>query len=725
MNSYILAASIVPHQQLITSVGERPVTLRSLVAGFLLSVSASAGGVAHAGPDSGGTAPEIADAVSDANAPLRIRFRELTPSGFTGWMECLPGSEPSAYRHTSGIECRDSVDLTPQRAKHSITVVNTSGKPFRLLTLAVAVRVPLSGPVAWHESIYSQRPVTASDTVLSFTVAAEGVRSPDGGLNTESFGAKGAGGYGQPVGQGRMSPYPFACVSDGNSGAAIAIDIGTPVVYRLMYRAAGELVAEFDIALSDQQAGSANTARLNLCTYAIDPAWGFRSAAERYYALFPHYYQRRLKKEGIWMPFTPVSEVERVEDFGFAIFETHRETKTMFRGVQLPAWAAAESLGVATFQYTEPWDIQIPVDPAGVRYADAPRVAERTPEDGPQISRSAAYDEHGQWIARLISAPWFNPPWAISYTTSAAPDASGQSRFSHVVRREIDPALADGLDGIYFDSLEFFWHYDLDYRPEHVAASKDVLTFSAASRAPRPAVWNYASQHAMMRDVCSRLHAGGSLSMGNGYSWIPFAVSELDILGTEFSWFMPPEEKESVSAFRRTSCGQKPVVLLLNEGLYSKDFSEPPHEGYRQYFEESLLYGLYPSFFSADASNNPYWKNPDAYNVGRPFFVKYVPIIREVNSQGWQPVTLARAADPGVRIERFDRSGDGVAYFTIRNVSSGAIRDCAVTFDPDLGAAGNVEEIVHRAPVLRPRPDQVTLTLQPRTTYVLRCSTTR
>ena len=75
------------------------------------------------------------------------------------------------------------------------------------------------------------------------------------------------------------------------------------------------------------------------------------------------------------------------------------------------------------------------------------------------------------------------------------------------------------------------------------------------------------------------------LSMGNGYSWIPFAVSELDILGMEISWLMAAEEKESVSAFRRTSCGQKPVVLLLNEGLYSGAFSEPPHDGYRQYFE--------------------------------------------------------------------------------------------------------------------------------------------
>ena len=336
--------------------------LRSLFAGFLLYVPAVAGA--------------LPGADSAVVAPLRIRFRELTASGWSGWMECEAGSVPSVYRHASGIKCTDSLTRGSDHAKHTITVANTSRQPFRLLTLAVAIPVAATGPVEWHDAIYSHRPVTSHDTVVSFTVPGAGVRSPDGGLNTERFGARGSGGYGAPVGIGRMSPYPFACVTDGQRGTAIAIDIGKPVVYRLAYSSSGELVAEFDIALSDQQAQMKNTACLNVLTYPIDPAWGFRSAAERYYALFPEYYQRRLQKEGIWMPFTPVNEVERAEDFGFAIFETHRDTKTVFGGVQGPAWVAAESLGVTTFQYTEPWDIQIPVDPAGLRYDDAARVAE-------------------------------------------------------------------------------------------------------------------------------------------------------------------------------------------------------------------------------------------------------------------------------------------------------------------------------------------------------------
>ena len=131
---------------------------------------------------------------------------------------------------------------------------------------------------------------------------------------------------------------------------------------------------------------------------------------------------------------------------------------------------------------------------------------------------------------------------------------------------------------------------------------------------------------------------------------------------------------------------------------------------------------MYPSFFSADASNNPYWKNPEAYNTGRPFFKKYIPLIQEINRQGWQPVTLARSSDPRVRIERFDRAGDDIVYFTVRNFSSEKIGKAEIRFESDRGKLGKIkhlEEIVYGAEV-KWSPDTATLEALPRTTYMLR-----
>ena len=131
---------------------------------------------------------------------------------------------------------------------------------------------------------------------------------------------------------------------------------------------------------------------------------------------------------------------------------------------------------------------------------------------------------------------------------------------------------------------------------------------------------------------------------------------------------------------------------------------------------------MYPSFFSADAANNPYWKKPEAYNIGRPFFKKYIPLIREINEQGWQPVTLARSSDPRVRIERFDRAGDKVVFFTIRNISTEKIEHVEVRLASDrkeVRTLASVEEIVYGTEVSL-RQGTITLQAMPKTTYLLR-----
>lgn len=669
------------------------------------------------------------DAGSVPDASPTVMVRELQAGGWSEWITVTPrpGPDRPGRRELSGpnaISCTESTATIHSYTHRFYHLKNLDAPRDRFLTVAICFPFPGNQEsVTWYDDITTSRPVDASG-LFSNTVPAATVPSPHGGLNSERFGGEGTGGYGDAVGTGRMSPYPFACVTAEMQGLAIAIDIGSPVVHRFSYSRDRGLVAEFDLALTAESIRDPNGATLRVLAYPVDPQWGFRSAAEIYQKIFPRYYERRLSNEGIWMPFTPVNEVEGWQDFGFAIHETSLESGTMFRGSRRPVAEVDRALGITSFQYTEPWDIQVPVDPGGLGYKDVERVADAHAQEGPQIRRSIALDSRGQWTARLISAPWFTPPWAISYTTSVAPDASSSSRYQHIKAAEIDSAMTLGFDGIYFDSLEFFWHYDLDYRPEHRRASPYPLVYSVSSPAPSPAVWNYTTQFALLQDVCPKLHAAGKLTMGNGFSWIPFSVAHLDILGTEFSWFMKDEEKSAIGAFRRTVCGQKPVVLLLNEGLYSDDFTKSPHEGYRQYFEESLFYGFYPSFFSADASNDPYWKKPESYNTGRPFFKKYVPLIKEINRQGWQPVTHARTSDPRVRIERFDAPGDTLVFFTIRNVSHAELRDVDIEIE-DSGTDGKaidrLEEMVHSQRMDQRSPRGVALDVAPRTTYLLKC----
>ena len=91
-----------------------------------------------------------------------------------------------------------------------------------------------------------------------------------------------------------------------------------------------------------------------------------------------------------------------------------------------------------------------------------------------------------------------------------------------------------------------------------------------------------------------------------------------------------------------------------------------------------MAYGFFPSFFSEDASSDPYWQDSAKVERGRPFFKKYIPIIKQISQAGWQPVTYATTNLKTIRIERF---GEGKKlFFTIRN--NGKIdSDCIVSFD--------------------------------------------
>jgi len=91
-----------------------------------------------------------------------------------------------------------------------------------------------------------------------------------------------------------------------------------------------------------------------------------------------------------------------------------------------------------------------------------------------------------------------------------------------------------------------------------------------------------------------------------------------------------------------------------------------------------MAYGFFPSFFSVDASNDPYWQDKQKIENGRPFFKKYIPVIKEIAAAGWEPVTLAKVSSPAFRIERFGRSKK--IFFTVRN-NGEDYGDCIVTID--------------------------------------------
>jgi hypothetical protein len=100
--------------------------------------------------------------------------------------------------------------------------------------------------------------------------------------------------------------------------------------------------------------------------------------------------------------------------------------------------------------------------------------------------------------------------------------------------------------------------------------------------------------------------------------------------------------------YRRALCKGKPFCFLMNT-----DFEAFSHELVEKYMKRSLAYGMFPGFFSHNASEGHYFTRPELYDRDRPLFKKYVPLCKRLSEAGWEPVTLARSSDAHVYLERF------------------------------------------------------------------------
>jgi len=137
----------------------------------------------------------------------------------------------------------------------------------------------------------------------------------------------------------------------------------------------------------------------------------------------------------------------------------------------------------------------------------------------------------------------------------------------------------------------------------------------------------------------------------------------LDVVGSETDWnpggtWRPMSDGDLL--FRRVLCKGKPYCFLMNT-----DFERFSHELVERYMKRCLAYGMFPGFFSHNASEGHYFTRPQLYERDRDLFRKYVPLCKAVAEAGWEPITGARSNRKTVYIERFGRQ-----YLTVFNDGS-------------------------------------------------------
>jgi len=578
---------------------------------------------------------------------LRLGDRDLgavrAPSGFL----VRDVAADSDFHGFQGAVCSElQLKLTATLTEHSNhllvsgTVTDTSGAD-RAVTLVFALPVDALG-WSWHDDVRRQRTIEAS---LEY-------------VNVVNIGTGAAG---------LMSLYPWATITDGSSGLAIGIDMSSPAQYRIGYNAGTQqFFIAYDFGLTRETGNFPSSASFEFVIYGSDPEWGFRSATKKFYSIFPHHFVCRSKDQGIWMPFTDVSTVGRWQDFGFKYHEGNNNVPF------------DDQAGILSFRYTEPstWWMRMP--------KDVPRTDEgvmshlktclRSPNRvirrfAQALEVSGSRDRQGQLQYLVRNTPWCD---GAVFSLNPSPFIPGESEarmyWNPEVKQRLYGSQAKGVqDGEYLDSLEAYVTATENFDRRHFRYATVPLTFSTASK--EPVIHKIFAIYEFTRWLSEDLHRMNKLLFANAVPHrFAFLCPWLDIMGTETNWVRNGEWRpasDSWLTFKRVMCYQKPYLLLMNTryDAFTPDLVE-------KYFQRSLFYGIYPSMFSHNASEDPYWKNPTWYNRDRHLFRSLIPLIKRVAEAGWEPVTYAVSSNPQVYVERFGPDAKGNLYLTLLNESA-------------------------------------------------------
>jgi hypothetical protein len=496
---------------------------------------------------------------------------------------------------------------------------------------------------------------------------------------------------------GRLSRYPFGAVADPDRGVALGIDMGHPAFFRVGYNAGTkELFLAYDIGLVPEKP----TAHVRFCKFDFDPKWQFRGALARFYELFSEQFRCRIGRQGLWMPFARISDVNDWQDFGFRFKEGTNET----------SWD--DEHDILTFRYTEPmtWWMPMPEEmprTPSAALAEARRLADAGNSRARALLTSGYHDETGRFTARLRDTPWCDGAvWSINSMPGIAGDITDlKNNWNSDLRERLYGSARDaGLDGEYIDSSEGYVTEELDFRRDHFRAAETPLTFSLEGG--KVAIFRGLIVFEYIRAIERDIHALGKSMMANSTpSRLCWLVPMLDVIGTETNWnpgrtWRPMADSDLL--YRRALCKGKPYCFLMNTVF--EDFS---HEHVEKYMRRCLAYGMFPGFFSHNASQGHYFTRPKLYERDRDLFRKYVPLCRRVAEAGWEPITGARSDAACVYVERF-----GAAYLTVFN-DSAQPRDVTVTTEADVGPSarelltGRVVDWRNRAATLRLGPEDV------------------
>ncbi len=533
----------------------------------------------------------------------------------------------------------------------------------RAVTVYLALPV-VQGPWQWWDSVAASRTEADESTELRYVESGMGY-----GLG------------------GCHSKYPLGAVTlPGSTGLTLAIRMDEPVVHRIVYNPRLRLFyLAIDFGLVPERRADGrplSEAPFRILLYRHDAAWGFRSALDRYYELFPEFFTKRVTCEGGWFVWGDMSKTEGALDAGFGFHWGPVGAKAV-------EWDNAH--GPLALFYIEPQTYQqtmedfdrapsaeevlqrlqklVQGDPQELaKVASQPyRVYPLSPSPGnlagriqataQAVARSLNHDIAGQPYCSVGRFGWMSKSkWGAILSCNLAPgipEGKGRLNLQEIIAPSLRNMEREGAhyDGIGLDSLGGYReHSAVNYRREHFRYADFPLSFSALDHQPvQVAAFSTVE---WVRDLAKPMHAQGKVLMANcswGFTpgWLTFAAPYLDVFGAEASMFADPD-------FIRAIAYRKPCT----------DLPYKPRPAWEVPWH--WLHAIHPG-----------------HGNDLKAMQRHVGLLRELTAAGWEPISGARVTPPPLRVERY---GEGNRiYLVVHNPTE---RPAAARVQLDEGILG-------------------------------------
>jgi len=516
----------------------------------------------------------------------------------------------------------------------------------------------------------------------------------------------------------RLSVYPLSALCGKSAGLCLAVPPDAPRDFTIRWAPSRGLSVRFHVATSPDTRRFPCQTTASLILYPCDPAWGFRSALQRYYDLFPSYFERRAKKSGAWL----CGSRARTYDTPEAIAALDRRPSELF-GYRLVFGHLAETISEdqAAGLVSIPFNIALAKlryeGPAATTPADAQRLIDEVGRPGfkgrfqgfwrgpTSVRNSVLQDSQGLPVAMDL-AKTQDPATAermCSFLVNADPSlfddrkpeqsTAGQCCLNAALR---SATLVPDIGGIYFDYLSSLAPF-ANHRREHFPYVDLPLTFlhetgeaAIHNRFPLIEYLRVLNQHC--RDPESPMSgkfiwSNGTKYFGGGVAFMAFLV---DLPG--FEWPVRWQKADSLQFdFVRAMGSQKPVLHTCNHSLKSVETLDIENVA-APWYHRLAFYGIPPIVREVFSHPKLLAKHRDLINT-------CTAVAVELQRAGWQPVTLARTSDPDVWAERFGPTRDGTTYFSLLNTAED---DRTVRLAINASLCGRAGRAVTPYPVERP-----------------------